>query len=97
MAKLGNPVLLPIQQNREDFKRYLDRTRRYAVERFGHRAIRFPVADGYACYYVTDNFTLCPIEVEDGYSVHPALIRGLRRSEIQDMLDDEARWAGRNA
>ena len=56
--------------------------------------IRFQVADGYAYYAVEDGGdTLRHIEIYDCYAVHPALIRGLTREEINLMLDQERHFA----
>lgn len=51
--------------------------------------IQFPVADNYARYVVK---SLEPLELEhlpifDGYSVHPALIRGLNVEDLQADID----------
>jgi hypothetical protein len=51
--------------------------------------IQFPVADNYARYVVK---SLDPLELEhfpifDGYSVHPALIRGLIVEDLQHDID----------
>ncbi|MHA2063249.1 MAG: hypothetical protein ACXABY_02590 [Candidatus Thorarchaeota archaeon] len=55
--------------------------------------ISFGVADGSAIYIVvkTKPLTLQHVPFCDGYSVHPALIRGLNKADILDHLDRERR------
>lgn len=55
--------------------------------------LRFPVADGYAFYRVV---TAAPLTLEhipfgDAYQVSSALIRGLRLTDVQNMLSSEKR------
>jgi len=54
--------------------------------------IKFQVADGYAIYlYDEQANTLHWVDWMDGYDVHPALIRGLTKADVRDMLDRQAR------
>jgi len=55
-----------------------------------HDVIRFPVADNYAFYEVRGN-TLHHIPVGDAYQAHPALIRGLTKREVDEMLERDRR------
>lgn len=50
--------------------------------------VKFQVADGYAHYRVSKHrpLTLQHVDFLDGYSVHPAMIRGLSVSDIRDQL-----------
>lgn len=52
--------------------------------------IRFQIADGYAFYEVRGN-TLHHIPVGDAYQAHPALIRGLTKREVDEMLERDRR------
>jgi hypothetical protein len=57
--------------------------------------IRFQVADGYAYYRVVK---ASPLTVEwvpfgDNYQVHPAMIRGLNKADIVNMLNYDKRIA----
>lgn len=53
--------------------------------------IRFQVADGYAFYVVVKNspLTLSHVRYADNYAVHDAMIRGLTRSDVADMVRRE--------
>ena len=59
------------------------------------RIIRFPVADGYAQYMVwsTKPLAFIHLELGDAYSVHPALIRGLRVADVKQMVEADDRLA----
>lgn len=84
MAKIGPPVEVPdfpmdydgIQAQMNWFDEFLE----------SNDTIKFQVADGYAHYLVENDYTLRHIDVLDGYHAHPALLRGLIKSEIDDML-----------
>ena len=54
----------------------------------GRRFINFQVADSYAHYEVTGEkrYTLHHVDSGDGYRVNPAMIRGLRKVDIDNML-----------
>jgi hypothetical protein len=54
--------------------------------------IRFPAADGFAWYLVAKEspLTLQHLNYMDGYSVHPAMIRGLRKADVQALVETEA-------
>lgn len=57
--------------------------------------LRFPVGDGYAQYLVIKDkpLTLQHIPFFDAYSTDPALIRGLRRPDIEQRLAAERSFA----
>lgn len=61
------------------------------------KAIKFGVADGYACYYIKSfkPLVLQHIQQGDNYAVNPAMIRGLRLAEVQHMIDCEKRIRAR--
>ena len=57
--------------------------------------IRFSVADGFAHYLVV---SMSPLKLQhvpygDGYMAHPALIRGLRKDDIEGMLERQKFWS----
>lgn len=58
----------------------------------GKDTISFPVADGYAVYEVRGS-TLHHVPVGDAWQVHPALLRGLTKTEVKEMLERERRLA----
>ncbi len=56
--------------------------------------VRWQVADGYAEYLVTSmagSGTLQHIPFMDAYTVDPALIRGLRKTDIKERVDASRR------
>ena len=57
--------------------------------------LRWQIADGYAFYVVTDDdpLTLAHVDYLDGYTVDPALIRGIDREYVREALRREARIA----
>lgn len=57
--------------------------------------IRFPVADGYAQYMVwrQQPLQLIWIELGDAWSAHPALIRGLRLTDVRRQVEAAKRLA----
>jgi len=57
------------------------------------RYISFPVADGKAVYYVEKlrPLTLRPVMFGDCYQIPDAHIRGLTRSDIEEMVEREKR------
>jgi hypothetical protein len=56
--------------------------------------VKFGVADGYAVYIVRSMkpLTLQHVNSGDGYSAHPALIRGLTVADVKRQIDFEAWW-----
>lgn len=58
------------------------------------RAIRFQVADGYACYLVRrfKPLVLQHIQFGDDYEISDATIRGLRRADVEAMIAQELAW-----
>lgn len=52
-------------------------------------------ADGYAIYIVTNDrpLTVQHIDFMDGYTVEAALLRGLTKTDVLDMLDRDRRFA----
>jgi hypothetical protein len=59
--------------------------------------VKFPVADGYALYYVSSArpLTLQHIPAGDAYTVHPAMIRGLTKKDILDLVRFDRMWSKR--
>jgi hypothetical protein len=57
------------------------------------RVVRFHIADGYACYYVKSfaPLVLQLIPYGDAYQIPAAHMRGLRRADIEDMIEREKR------
>lgn len=60
----------------------------------GKPMIKFPVADGFAHYLVV---SMQPLKLQhvphgDGYSVLPATIRGLRKADVEVMIERQKRW-----
>lgn len=55
--------------------------------------IRFPVADGQAVYMVwkTKPLTLIHLAYVDGYEVSEIMLRGLRVSDVREMVEREQR------
>lgn len=53
--------------------------------------VRWQRADGYAQYMVISQkpLVLSHLHIGDGYSVEPALIRGLRLADIREMVERE--------
>lgn len=57
--------------------------------------VKFSVADGYAMYVVIKEkpLTLQHLPYGDGYQADPALIRGLRRVDIEALIQREKAWS----
>lgn len=57
--------------------------------------LRWQRADGYAWYLVINDepLTLQHVDLFDGYTVEPALIRGLDRSDVERMIRQEQAFA----
>ena len=55
--------------------------------------LRFPCADGYAVYRVSKErpLTLQHVPYGDAWHVDPALIRGLRRADVERMVEQHRR------
>jgi len=56
--------------------------------------IKFSVADGFAYYLVV---SMSPLKLQhipygDEYAVHDAMIRGLRKNDVENMLERQKRW-----
>lgn len=68
----------------ESSKEHFERTNAlyFAIPR--ERVFRTPVADGYAHYFIkkVSPLVLQHIPCDDAYEAHPALIRGLRTSDV---------------
>ena len=58
------------------------------------KAIKFQVADGYACYLVKSikPLVLQHIAFGDDYTVSDATIRGLRRVDVEGLIATELAW-----
>jgi len=55
--------------------------------------LRFPCADGYAVYRVSKEkpLTLQHVPFGDAWQVDPALVRGLRRADVERMVEQHRR------
>jgi hypothetical protein len=88
MAKLLSTPY-PFPRYERDFESY----RKMADEALNAipkgKLISFPVADGYAYYFVVSlsPLVLQHIDYMDGYEISPAYIRGLRKSDIPIYAD----------
>jgi len=72
----------------EPYREYDKRVNKILDEIYDN-VIRFPVADGYAFYFVK---TLKPlvlqhIPVSDGYQISAPYIRGLKTADVEQMLE----------
>lgn len=63
--------------------------RKHPSDPLAGEIIRFSIADGYAEYMVEKGTTLLHLHEGDGYAALPATIRGLRRRDIENMVDME--------
>jgi hypothetical protein len=88
----------------EDWRDYIERSNRMFDELQDHSdnlpegqvegaVISFPVADGSASYLITREkpLSLSHIPFLDGYHANPILIRGLRKSDVLQMLRSRKR------
>jgi len=97
MAKLGAPLPgpwdLPVDYSNADARVAHFAKEEAALAAIGTRIVRWQRGDGYALYYVASfkPLTLRHIRVGDAWAVEEALIRGLRVSDVQAMLDRDAR------
>lgn len=91
-------------QTNENFKEYFERQdnllkqledKANKSKTIKDKIIEFPVADGKALYVVKKikPLTLAHIPYGDGYSVHPALIRGLTVKDVSEMVEANERIA----
>ena len=88
MAQLGKEYPFPKYENFQDWKEF-DKAQNEAFEKIPKdRIIEFPVADGYACYYIgsLDPLVLRFIPCYDQYQIPMAYIRGLRKADIEQMI-----------
>ena len=90
MAQLGKPYPFP---KREDYKDWKD-FHKASDEAFdkipSEKRVGFPVADGYANYYVQSirPLILRHIDYMDGYCIPYAYVRGLRAEDVEALI----RW-----
>lgn len=95
MAKLGAPVQVPdFYAQQGDWRAAFAAESAWYTEFSRDKDIvSFSVADGKALYLVEDDgATLRHIALGDAYTAHPALIRGLRKDEVQAMVRAERHW-----
>jgi len=90
MAKLLK-TYIPGPELKRDKNGKLDLKAYHAAEKKltdQYDVLRFPVADGYACYAVKSVSppVLQFMDLGDGYEADPALIRGLRAVDIRQRL-----------
>ena len=92
MARLGTPIKLPPVTDWEAHNlamRILENESRHSPVLHG-RIVKWSVADGYAYYRIEDDgdfTTLHHIDYCDGYAVHEYTIRGLRRGDLERMVE----------
>jgi hypothetical protein len=97
---------MPLQASGEDWKAFFDRENKALKDlqtastnlpegEIVGGLVKWQVADGYAYYLVTkaSPLTLQWVPFCDDYQVPAALIRGLRKADIIDMLNRERRIA----
>jgi hypothetical protein len=74
-------------------ERLADRAKMNGTSPLLGEVVRWSRADGYAQYMVwqTKPLQLIHLNLLDGYSIEPALIRGLRVADIRDMVESAAR------
>jgi len=84
MAKLGTPYPFPKWEDYPDYKEYYKASDKALDEIPQDKLIQFPIADGYAFYYVKSlsPLTLQHIPYSDAWEIPYAHIRGLRKSDI---------------
>ena len=104
MARLDpNPYPLPPFDIRGDWRQsphvkamdeLLEASHKLPPGKVKGAVVKWQRADGYAWYIVTSErpLTLQHIDYMDGYAVEPALIRGLTKADIEEMLERERRW-----
>ena len=91
------PPPFSIETWQEDEAAYLarlaDRAKMNGTNPLHGEVVRWQRADGFACYMVwqTSPLQLIHLELGDAYSVEDALLRGLRLSDIRDMVEREKR------
>lgn len=80
------------KQYRRDTEDYIRGTLRGSGKYVG-KVIRFPVADGYAQYMIWTPTKWIHLDEVDGYDADPALIRGMRSSDVIDRIESQDRLA----
>lgn len=97
MAKLHPmpyPAPLDFGAQCDELDRLHARARTLDDDEYVGAIVRWQVADGYAEYLVTSmagSGTLQHLPFLDAYTVDPALIRGLRKSDIKERVDASRR------
>lgn len=102
MAKLGVEYKLPPEDFKDwnspankahlaEFDRLLEVSSNLPDGEIVGSILRFPRGDGYAFYLVSSikPLTLRHINYSDNWTVEPALIRGLRLSDVKRMVEGE--------
>lgn len=87
------------KEEREWFDKWFKHTIESPYGDILNSIIMFPVADGYAIYQVvktSPRITLASVLYSDGYTVHDALIRGLKKDEIIEMIESLKKRNNRN-
>ena len=103
----GNPIPAPDflePGGRFDHAAYEARCRAYEAEtekyirtelggkhKYTGRIIRFPVADGYAQYMLWTPTKWIHLDEVDGYHADPALIRGMRTTDVVERITRQER------
>ena len=93
MATLGAPVKVPdfgLGSPNVSWRDAIDAEDKWEQEWLAnHRYITFPVADGHALYEVrgTSRYTLHHVPIGDAWQVPYAMIRGLRKADIENMVE----------
>jgi len=77
----------------EYLTRLADRCKMNGTSDLLGETIRFPRGDGYALYMVWNNspLQLIHVAIGDAWQVEDALIRGLRVTDVRDMVEREAK------
>lgn len=76
----------------EDFKVHIERIDALYAAIPSDKIIQFPMADGYACYFVKSEkpLVLQHIPYGDAYQIDYATIRGLRLADVKARLNQVA-------
>lgn len=102
MAILGYSVDIPVEYSAGNIDGQMEHAFSELRERFREeddhplvgKVLNFPVADGYARYMVKSvapKLMLIHLNVLDGYTVHPAMLRGLILTDVMEMCEREDR------
>lgn len=89
MARLGDPIPMPkYSEFGSDWEKYYEAQNKAFAALDQSKIIKWQRADGYALYFVESMkpLVLRHIPYLDAWTVEPALIRGLRVSDVQQMM-----------